>query len=91
MHFHFQQEMKIKVSMRWSPHRATVHRTVAFDCSNPSPKTKRPTPKGVGLFVAVLNLMYILQWVFGSVQDEKPLNCNGFQLWSIHEMVGFCV
>ena len=26
---------QIKVSMRSSPHRATVHRTVAFNCSNP--------------------------------------------------------
>ena len=31
---------------------ATVHRTVAFNCSNPSPKTKSPTPNGDGLFVA---------------------------------------
>ena len=33
--FSFPQEMKIKVSMRSSPHQATVHRTVAFNCSNP--------------------------------------------------------
>jgi hypothetical protein len=41
--------------------------------------------------VAVLNLMYILQWAFRGVKDEKPLNCNGFRIWSIHEMAGFCV
>ena len=63
MHFRFQQEMKIKVSMRLNPHRATVHRTVTFDCSNPSPKTKSPTPKGVGLFVASLAEMNLQRMV----------------------------
>jgi len=45
---------QIKVSMRSSPHRATVHRTVAFRFSSPAlPEgRKRPTPKGVGLFLA---------------------------------------
>ena len=34
--FLFLLEIKIKVSLRLDPQRATVHRTVAFDCSNPS-------------------------------------------------------
>ena len=54
MHFHFRQEMKIKVSMRSSPHRATVHRTVAFDGSSLAIGSKRkgmsmagyPAPSG---------------------------------------------
>ena len=58
MHFHFLSEMKIKVSMRSSPHRATVHRTVALNCSNP-PSIQKDQSKRIGLFVAFLNLMYI--------------------------------
>jgi hypothetical protein len=31
-----------------------------------------------------------LRWAFGSVQDEKPLHCNGFRFGIIPEMVEFC-
>ena len=48
LHFHSRMGMKIKESMRSSPHRATVHRTVACYFSNPfPPKHKKTNPYGL--------------------------------------------
>jgi hypothetical protein len=40
---------------------ARLHRSLALNCSNPSPKTKNPTPNVVGLFAGSmeLNLYYL--------------------------------
>ena len=50
----------------------TVHRTVCLDRPFESAlNTKSPTPKGVGLFVAVLNLMYIFICVLVTVKPKR--------------------
>ena len=89
--FHSRQGMKIEVSIPSSRDRATVHRTVAFNCSNPALNTKSPTPDGVGLFVALLNLIYISIDAFENTKAKNILSRNGFRVLNYAQSGLFCV